>query len=79
MLQPKVGRPRTLPPGPVLHDRKLHLAVRRMVLLSVVRPTMDYAAAVWHGTDQELTQIEQVQTRVLRRLTATRENLAEDD
>jgi hypothetical protein len=49
---------------------------------------MDYAATVWHGTDQELAQIEQVQThrmivscsksRVLRRLTATRENLADD-
>jgi hypothetical protein len=33
---------------------------------------------VWHGTDQELAHIEQVQTRVLRRLTATRENLADD-
>jgi hypothetical protein len=39
---------------------------------------MDYAATVWHGTDQELAQIEQVQTRVLRRLTATRGNLAYD-
>ena len=49
-----------------------------MVFLSVVRPVMDYAATVWHGTDAELTKIEQVQTRVLRRLAATRENLADD-
>ncbi len=31
-----------------------------------------------HGTDAELTKIEQVQTRVLRRLAAARENLADD-
>jgi hypothetical protein len=49
-----------------------------MVFLSVVRPVMDYAATVWHGTDAELAKIEQVQTRVLRRLVATRENLADD-
>jgi hypothetical protein len=39
---------------------------------------MDNAATVWHGTDAELIKIEQVQTRVLRRLVATRENLADD-
>jgi hypothetical protein len=48
------------------------------VFLSVVRPVMDCAATVWHGTDAELTNIEQVQTRVLRRLAETRENLADD-
>jgi hypothetical protein len=63
--------------APILHNRRLHLAVRRMVFLSVVRPVMDYAATVWHGTDAELTKIEQVQTRVLRRLVATREDLAD--
>jgi hypothetical protein len=39
---------------------------------------MDYAATVWHGTGAELTKIEQVQTRVLRRQAAMRENLADD-
>ncbi len=37
-----------------------------------------HAATVWHGTDAELTKIDQVQTRVLRRLAATRDNLADD-
>jgi hypothetical protein len=54
------GRAASYAAAPVLHNRKLHLAVRRMVLLSVVRPTMDYAAVVWHGTYQELAQVEQV-------------------
>jgi hypothetical protein len=72
------GRAASYAAAGVLHNRRLHLAVRRMVLLSVVRPTMDYAATVWHGTDQELAKIEQVQTRVLRRFTATGENLADD-
>jgi hypothetical protein len=69
------GRAASYAATPILHNRRLHLAVRRMVFLSVV---MDYAATVWHGTDAELTKIEQVQTRVLRRLAATRENLADD-
>jgi hypothetical protein len=62
----------------VLHNRKINLEVRRMVLLSVVRPAMDYASTVWHGTDQELTQLEQVQTRALRRLVAAQANVADD-
>jgi hypothetical protein len=40
------GRAASYTAAPVLHNRKLHLAVRQMVLLSVVRPTMDYAATV---------------------------------
>jgi hypothetical protein len=42
------GRAASYAAAPVLHNRKLHLAVldRRMVLLSFVRPTMDYAATV---------------------------------
>jgi hypothetical protein len=72
------GRAASYSAAPVLHNRKLHLAVRRMVLLSDMRPTMEYAATVWHGTDQELAQIEQVLTLVLRRLTATRESLVDD-
>ena len=62
----------------MLHNRKIHLALRRMVLLSVVRPAMDYASTVWHGTDQELTQLEQVQTRAMRRLVAAQANVADD-
>jgi hypothetical protein len=72
------GRAASYAAAPILHNRRLHLAVRRMVFLSVVRPVMDYAATVWHGTDVELAKIEQVQTRVLRRLVAARENLADD-
>jgi hypothetical protein len=72
------GRAASYKAAPVLHNRKINLEVRRMVLLSVVRPAMDYASTVWHGTDQELTQLEQVQTRALRRLVATQANVADD-
>ena len=72
------GRAAAYAAAPVLHNRKIHMAVRRMVLLSVVRPAMDYAATVWHGTEQELAKIEQVQTRVLRRMVAAGANLADD-
>jgi hypothetical protein len=75
---PAKGRAASYAAALVLHNSKLHLAVRQMGLLYVVRPTMDYAATVWHSTEKELTQIDQVQTRVLRRLTATRENLADN-
>jgi hypothetical protein len=56
------GRAASYAAAPILDNRRLHLAVRRMVLLSVVRLVMDYAATVWHGTDAELTKIEQVQS-----------------
>jgi hypothetical protein len=41
-------------------------AVRRVVLLAVVRPVVEHASTVWCTTAPQQQRLEQVQTRVLR-------------
>jgi hypothetical protein len=60
----------------VLHNRRIHLAVRRIVLQACVRPVVEYASTVWHGTQADMKRLEQVQYRVLKRMAATHENVA---
>ncbi len=43
-------------------------AVRRIVLLAVVGPIVEYAGTVWDAYGAGLALLEQVQTRVLRRV-----------
>jgi hypothetical protein len=52
----------------VLHNRRIHLAVRRIVLQACVRPVVEYASTVWHGTQADMKRLEQVQYRVLKRM-----------
>jgi hypothetical protein len=54
--------------GGVLHNRRMATAVRRVVLLAVVRPVVEHASTVWCTTAAQQARLEQVQTRVLRRI-----------
>jgi hypothetical protein len=54
--------------GGVLHNRRMATAVRRVVLLAVVRPVVEHASTVWCTTAAQQQRVEQVQTRVLRRI-----------
>jgi hypothetical protein len=54
--------------GRVLHKRRMATAVRRVVLLAVVRPVVEHASTVWCTTAAQQQRLEQVQTRVLRRI-----------
>ena len=60
----------------VLHKRSIHLAVRRIVLQACIRPVVEYASTVWHGTVADMQRLEQIQYRVLKRMAATHENVA---
>jgi hypothetical protein len=54
--------------GGVLHNRRMATAVRRVVRLAVVRPVVEHASTVWRTTAAQQQRLEQVQTRVLRRI-----------
>ena len=54
--------------GGVLHNRRMATAVRRVVLLAVLRPVVEHASTVWCTTAAQQQRLEQVQTRVLRRI-----------
>jgi hypothetical protein len=43
-------------------------AMRRVVLLAVVRPVVEHASTVWCTTAAQQQRLEQVQTRVLCRI-----------
>jgi hypothetical protein len=48
------------------------------VLQACIRPVVEYASTVWHGTQADMRRLEQVQytVRVLKRIAATHENVA---
>ncbi len=54
--------------GGALHNRRMATAVRRVVLLAVVRPVLEHGSTVWCTTAAQQARIEQVQTRALRRI-----------
>jgi hypothetical protein len=54
--------------GGVLHNRRMATAVRRVVLLAVVRLVVEHASTVWCTTAAQQQRLEQVQTKVLRRI-----------
>ncbi len=64
--------------GCVLHNRRVSTAVRRLVLLAVLRPVVEYASTVWEPTSQQLKRLEQVQLRVLSRIVRLNCNVAHD-
>ena len=64
--------------GAVLHNKRVSTAVRRVVLQAVLRPVVEYGSPVWQPSVAELAKLEQVQTRVLRRLVACGRNVADD-
>jgi hypothetical protein len=54
--------------GGALHSRRMATAVRRVVLLAVVRPVLEHGSTVWCTTAAQQARLEQVQARVLRRI-----------
>ena len=64
--------------GCVLHNRRVCTAVRRIVLLAVIRPIVEYASTVWDAYGPGLAQLERVQTRVLRRILRAPGTAADD-
>jgi hypothetical protein len=54
--------------GGALHNRRMATAVRRVVLLAVVRPVLEHGSTVWCTTAAQQARLEQVQTRVPRRI-----------
>jgi hypothetical protein len=54
--------------GGELHNRRTATAVRRVVLLAVVRPEVEHASTVWCTMAAQQQRLEQVQTKVLRRV-----------
>jgi hypothetical protein len=64
--------------GCVLHNRRVGTAIRRIVLLAVIRPIVEYASTVWDAHGAGLALLEQVQTRVLRRVLRAPGTAADD-
>ena len=62
----------------VLHNKHIHLAVRRIVMQACVRSTVEHGSPVWHGTKQQLSKLEQVQYRVLKRMAGARSQWSSD-
>jgi hypothetical protein len=53
-------------------------AVRRVVLLAVVRPVLEHGSTVWCTTAAQQARLEQVQTRMLRRIVRLPYAVADD-
>lgn len=64
--------------GCILHNRRVSVGVRRLVLLAVLRPVIEYASTVWEATEAQLKRLEEVQRRVLRRIVRLDCNVAHD-
>jgi hypothetical protein len=64
--------------GCVLRNCRVCTAVRRIVLLAVIRPIVEYASTVWDASGAGLALLEQVQTRVLRRVMRAPGTAADD-
>jgi hypothetical protein len=64
--------------GSVLHNRRISVGARRLVLLAVLRPVVEYASTVWEATPQQLRRLEEVQLRVLCRIVRLNCHVAHD-
>ena len=64
--------------GGILHNRRVATAVRRVVLLAVLRPALEHASTVWCTTAAQQQQLEQVQTQILRRIVGLPNAVAND-
>jgi hypothetical protein len=64
--------------GCVLHNRRMYVGVRRLVLLAVLRPVVEHGGSVWEPSPADMQRLEQVQVRVLRRV-ANLDCLVPDD
>ena len=64
--------------GDVLHIKRVSTVVKRVVLQTVLRPVVEHGSPVWEPAAADMRQLEQLQTRVLRRMVSCGRQVADD-